>query len=455
MAKASLPSGFRDFNPEEFRQRENIFNTIKKVYNLYGFQPIETPSVENIETLTEKYGEEGDQLLFRIIKSGDFLKKLTDQDLQNRDTRKILNAICDKGLRYDLTVPFARFVAMNKNDIVFPFKRYQIQKVWRADRPQKGRYREFYQCDADVIGSSSLIFEAEFLMIQDRVFDELNLDNITIKINHRKILQGLAEKYNLQDRFNELTIVLDKLDKIGWEGLEQEFANRDFDKALLLDLQNFSNLNDPEDTLNNLSDILTNSEVGLAGVNDLKQIMSYLEEIDLLAIDLIIDPTLARGLNYYTGTILETVPASGGFGSIAGGGRYDNLTSYFGLPGVSGTGFTFGIERIFDLMKERNLFENKRKSETTVLLINFGEKFEKELYKVAHEFRLNDISTELHPSGKNIGKQFKYADKRNIPFVLSIGEEELDTGKYTLKNMITGDQETVSFDEVIMILQNT
>lgn len=447
--KPSIPKGTRDFLPELTAKRNYIFNTIKSVFELYGFQPIETPAMENLSTLMGKYGEEGDKLLFKIVNSGDFMKKVPVELLSAPDSVKITNKISEKGLRYDLTVPFARFVVQNRNDLTFPFKRYQIQPVWRADRPQKGRYREFYQCDVDVIGSNSMLNEVELVQIVDEVFKRLNI-NVTLKINNRKILAGIAETIGEADRIIDITVAIDKLDKIGIEKVNAELSDKGVGDEAIEKLQPILNLSGTtEEKIEQISAVVASSETGMKGVEEMKFLFGYLKSLKL-NIDVELDLTLARGLNYYTGAIFEVKANDVQIGSITGGGRYDDLTGIFGLPDVSGVGISFGADRIFDVMTQLNLFPEEASAASKVFFVNFGEKEEMYLLPVIKKVRDKGISCEIFPdSGAKMKKQMNYANRKNIPYVVLAGELEMEAEKVTLKNMETGNQELVTVDVLI------
>ncbi|MGM0932918.1 MAG: histidine--tRNA ligase [Bacteroidota bacterium] len=449
--KPSIPKGTRDFSPAEVAKRNYIFGKIKSQFKNFGFQPIETPSFENSDTLMGKYGEEGDRLIFKILNSGDFLKKADEKLLQEKDSLKITSSISEKALRYDLTVPFARYVVQHQNEIDFPFKRYQIQPVWRADRPQKGRFREFFQCDADVVGSKSLWQEVEFVQLYDAVFDSLGLKGVTIKINNRKVLSGFAEVIGEQDKLIDFTVALDKLDKIGEEGVKKEMREKGIAEIALEKIQPIFNLQgDFGQKIQGIKDILATSEIGKAGIAELEFIEKAIAAIPLKSAKLELDVTLARGLNYYTGAIFEVAAPEGvKMGSIGGGGRYDDLTGIFGLKDMSGVGISFGLDRIYLVLEELGLFPETVTENTRVLFINFGE--EEALYalKVISELRRNKIVAELYPDAAKMNKQMKYADKREIPFVVLAGGEEMQQEKFTLKNMKTGEQYTVSATELM------
>ncbi len=449
--KPSIPKGTRDFSPVETAKRNYIFDTVKSVFRKFGYQPIETPAMENLSTLLGKYGEEGDKLLFRILNSGDFLKKVTDEDCKKRDINKIALAISEKGLRYDLTVPFARFVVQHRNDISFPFKRYQIQPVWRADRPQKGRYREFYQCDVDVVGSDSLLNEVELIRIIDDVFRKLNV-NVVIKLNNRKILSGIAQLIGEEERLTDITVAIDKLDKIGIENVYAELREKGLSEEAINNIEPFINLKgNNSEKLSCLKDLLGVTPDGNKGIEELETVLKYLKNLDLKA-EVEIDQSLARGLNYYTGAIIEVKAQDVSIGSICGGGRYDNLTGIFGLPGVSGVGVSFGADRIYDVMTELNLFPKEVATSSKVLLVNFGENEAVHSLKVLNELQKNGISAELYPDNAKMKKQMKYADQKKIPFVILIGEKEMEEKKYTLKNMETGEQSRLSIEEILNFL---
>jgi len=449
--KPTIPQGTRDFSPEEMTKRNYIFDTIRAVFRLYGFKPIETPSVENLSTLLGKYGEEGDKLLFKILNSGDFLSKTTDEELLLRNAVRLTNKISEKGLRYDLTVPFARFVVMHRNEIVFPFRRYQIQPVWRADRPQKGRYREFYQCDADVVGSDSLLNEVELIQMIDEVFKRFGI-RVCIKINNRKILSGIAEIIGEADKIVDITVAIDKFDKIGLEKVNEELASKGISEKAIKQLQPIIALyGSNREKLNTLKTILKSSEIGLSGIKEVETILHKIELTPLVsALDL--DLTLARGLNYYTGAILEVKALDVEIGSIAGGGRYDNLTGVFGMPGVSGVGISFGADRIFDVLNQLNLYPENLTQQTQVLFVNFGEKEEEYILPILSELRKSGISAEIYPEAGKLKKQFSYADDNHIPFVVIVGENEINKSKITLKNMATGEQELVEIKDLRNIL---
>nr|WP_139854926.1 histidine--tRNA ligase [Aequorivita sinensis] len=450
MLKPSIPKGTRDFTPEEVSKRNYIFNTIKETFSLYGFQPIETPSFENSDTLMGKYGEEGDRLIFKILNSGDYLSKVDDGLYSEKNSIKMTAKISEKALRYDLTVPFARYVVQHQNEITFPFKRYQIQPVWRADRPQKGRFREFYQCDADVVGSKSLWQEVEFVQLYDAVYTKLGLKGVTIKINNRKVLSGIAETIGAEDKLIDFTVALDKLDKIGEEGVKKEMRIKGISEEALDKLQplfTFSGNND--DNLKSLSEMLSESETGMQGVEELQFITKNIETLGLKSASLQIDVTLARGLNYYTGAILEVAaPKEVKMGSIGGGGRYDDLTGIFGLKDMSGMGISFGLDRTYLVLEELNLFPEAISENSRALFLNFGEKEALYAMKTISKLRGANVKAELYPDSAKMGKQMGYADKRNIPFTILAGEKEMEAEAFTLKNMKTGEQTMMSYSEL-------
>ena len=452
--KPSIPKGTRDFSPTEVAKRNYIFSTIKEVFEVYGFQPIETPSFENSSTLMGKYGEEGDRLIFKILNSGDFLKKVDSNLLQNEESLKITSSISEKALRYDLTVPFARYVVQHQNDIVFPFKRYQMQPVWRADRPQKGRFREFFQCDADVVGSKGLWQEVEFVQLYDAVFSKLKLVNTTIKLNNRKILAGIAEIIGAKDKLIDFTVALDKLDKIGAEGVTREMISKGISEEAIEKVQPlFSFDGNNQDKLNQLDRMLVNSEEGLQGVKDLRFVVNNVEALGLESANLDLDVTLARGLNYYTGAIYEvSAPEGVKMGSIGGGGRYDDLTGIFGLKDVSGVGISFGLDRIYLVLEELNLFNEVDLAKPKVLFINFGENEASFCMKALKELRKHQIKSELYPDNAKMKKQMNYANKREIPFVVMVGSNEIENNNYTLKNMQSGEQQVCNLKELVTLV---
>ena len=451
--KPSIPKGTRDFSPTEVAQRNYIFSTIKEVFEVYGFQPIETPSFENSSTLMGKYGDEGDRLIFKILNSGDYLKKVDANLLTSKDSLKITSKISEKALRYDLTVPFARYVVQHQNEIEFPFKRYQMQPVWRADRPQKGRFREFYQCDADVVGSKGLWQEVEFVQLYDAVFSKLKLVGTTIKLNNRKILAGIAEIIGAKDKLIDFTVALDKLDKIGAAGVTNEMLSKGISEEAIQKVQplfNFTGSN--QDKLNQLQELLAESEEGLQGVKELRFVVDNIEILGLESANLELDVTLARGLNYYTGAIYEvSAPEGVAMGSIGGGGRYDDLTGIFGLKDVSGVGISFGLDRIYLVLEELNLFDVVELPKPKVLFINFGEKEAAYCMKALAGLRKNNIKSELYPDAAKMKKQLNYANRREIPFVVLVGSTEIENKNYTLKNMQTGDQQVCSLKELLEI----
>lgn len=450
MAKPSIPKGTRDFSPEELSKRNYIFQTIRKNFETFGFQSIETPSFENTETLMGKYGEEGDRLIFKILNSGDFLKDIPEATLLEKNSQKLTSQISEKALRYDLTVPFARYVVQHQNEITFPFKRFQIQPVWRADRPQKGRFREFYQCDADVIGSNSLWQEIELIQLYDNVFTSLKIKGVKIKINHRKILSGFAEIIGQSDKLIDFTVALDKLDKIGKEKVEQEMLSKGISQTAIDKIQPIFSLNGSFlEKIDILKNLLASSEIGLQGLDDLLFIYEKINSIKLQVADLELDVTLARGLNYYTGSIFEVAPPQEiQLGSIGGGGRYDNLTSIFGLNNISGVGISFGLDRIFLVMEELGLFPSEISQTLDVLFVNLGEEEALKSFELAQKLRKKGLKTEVYPESSKLKKQLNYADKRNVKNVIIIGQEEFLKSEFTLKNMQTGQQETHNFTEI-------
>ena len=451
MQKPSIPKGTRDFTPAEMVRRNYIFDTIKIIFRRFGFQPIETPAMENLSTLLGKYGEEGDKLLFRILNSGDFLSGVNDSDLNEKNPNKLSTKICEKGLRYDLTVPFARFVVQHQSEIAFPFKRYQIQPVWRADRPQKGRYREFYQCDVDVVGSNSLLNEAELLQIIAEVFKALNI-RVTVKLNNRKILSGIAGLIGQSDKIVDITVAIDKLEKIGIDKVNEELLSKGLTQTAVDALQPVIRLSgDNREKLDLLEDMFSGNTVGLNGVAEMRTILDY---ADFLKIDVPVelDLTLARGLNYYTGAIFEVKARDVQIGSICGGGRYDNLTGIFGLPDVSGVGISFGADRIYDVLTQLDAFPARTEQTTRVLFVNFGPKEEKYALQLLSRVRAAGINAEIYPEAAKMKKQMTYADNKSIAFVAMAGENEMAENKISLKNMITGEQITVMPEEMVEIL---
>ena len=450
--KPSIPKGTRDFGPVEMAKRNYIFDTIKSVYALYGFQQIETPAMETLHTLMGKYGEEGDQLLFKVLNSGDYLKKVSDDELKERNVLKLQTKLCEKGLRYDLTVPFARYVVMHRDELQLPFKRYQIQPVWRADRPQKGRYREFYQCDADVVGSDSLLNEVELMQIVDTVFTKFGV-RVQIKINNRKILSGIAEVMGEKDKIVDITVAIDKLDKIGLDNVNEELRNDGIPEEAICKLQPIIKLEGTNDEkLATISEVLKDSEIGLKGVEETKFILDELKKVGLNN-EIQLDLTLARGLNYYTGAIFEVKALDTPMGSITGGGRYDNLTGIFGMPGLSGVGISFGADRIYDVLNALDLYPKETITGTQLLCINFGEEETEYCLPVVSKARKAGIRTEMFPDKSKMKKQMNYANAKGIPFVVLAGENEINEGKFTLKDMNSGEQKLVSADELIDIVK--
>lgn len=446
--KPSIPKGTRDFGPLEMAKRNYIFDTIKSVYALYGFQQIETPAMETLQTLMGKYGEEGDKLLFKILNSGDFLSKVSEEELQERNPLRLAARLCEKGLRYDLTVPFARYVVMHRDELQLPFKRYQIQPVWRADRPQKGRYREFYQCDADIVGSDSLINEVELMQIVDTVFTRFGV-RVCIKINNRKILSGIAETIGEADKIVDITVAIDKLDKIGLDNVNEELRNDGISEEAIAKLQPIISLSGTNDEkLNVIAEVLKDSEIGLKGVEETRFILDTLKSCGLNN-EIELDLTLARGLNYYTGAIFEVKALDVQIGSITGGGRYDNLTGIFGMPGLSGVGISFGADRIYDVLNSLALYPKDAVNATQLLFINFGDKETAYCMPAVAKARVAGIRTEMYPDSAKMKKQMSYANAKHIPFVALAGENEMNEGKFTLKNMETGEQKLVSAEELI------
>ena len=451
MNKPSIPKGTRDFSPAEMAKRNYIFNTIKDVYALYGYQQIETPSMETLQTLMGKYGEEGDKLLFKILNSGDFIGKLPSGEFVSDNVLKLAAKICEKGLRYDLTVPFARYVVMHRDELQMPFKRYQIQPVWRADRPQKGRYREFYQCDADVVGSDSLLNEVELIQIIDTVFTKFGI-NVQIKVNNRKILSGIAEYIGQPDKIVDITVAIDKLDKIGVDAVNAEMLANGISEEAVSKLQPILTMSGTnKEKLETIAQTIATSEIGVKGVEETRFILEKVEAVGMQN-ELQLDLTLARGLNYYTGAIFEVKAKDVTIGSITGGGRYDNLTGIFGMPGLSGVGISFGADRIYDVLNTLDLYPQNATQATQVLFINFGEAEADFCLPIATKVRAAGISVELYPDSAKMKKQMAYANSKSIPFVVLVGENEINQGKVTLKNMITGDQQLVSAEELIAIV---
>lgn len=446
--KTSIPKGTRDFGPVEMAKRNYIFDTIKEVYALYGFQQIETPAMETLQTLMGKYGEEGDKLLFKILNSGDYMNKVSDEDLHSLNSLKLAAKLCEKGLRYDLTVPFARYVVQHREELQLPFKRYQIQPVWRADRPQKGRYREFYQCDADVVGSDSLLNEVELMQIVDTVFTKFGV-RVCIKINNRKILTGIAEVIGEAEKIVDITVAIDKLDKIGLEKVNEELRNDGISEEAIEKLQPIISLSGSnEEKLEVISQVLAGSETGLKGVEETRFILDTLKAVGLDN-EIELDLTLARGLNYYTGAIFEVKALDTPMGSITGGGRYDNLTGIFGLPGLSGVGISFGADRIYDVLNALDLYPKEAVNSTQVLFINFGETETAYCLPIVGKLRQAGIRSEIFPDKAKMKKQMSYANAKNIPFVVLAGENEMAAGKVTLKNMESGEQTLVTAEELI------
>ncbi|MFD2890901.1 histidine--tRNA ligase [Flavobacterium chuncheonense] len=449
--KPSIPKGTRDFSPIEVAKRNYIFSTIKSNFEKFGFQPIETPSFENSETLMGKYGEEGDRLIFKILNSGDYLAKTNESYLTNKDSLKLTAQISEKALRYDLTVPFARYVVQHQNEIEFPFKRYQIQPVWRADRPQKGRFREFYQCDADVVGSNSLWQEVELVQLYDSVFSELGLKGVTIKINNRKILSGIAEVIGASDKLIDFTVALDKLDKIGEDGVKKEMLEKGISEEAIAKVQPLFNFTGTiSEKIEKLATLLSASQEGMKGVEELQFICDNVMEIGLQTANLDLDVTLARGLNYYTGAIFEVAaPAGVAMGSIGGGGRYDDLTGIFGLKNMSGVGISFGLDRIALVIEELKLFPETVTATSKAMFLNFGNEEAKYAMKAISKLRQHGVKVEMYPDAAKIGKQFQHADKRGIPFAILVGEEEMKNHEFAIKNLATGNQEKVSLDVLL------
>ena len=446
--KPSIPKGTRDFGPVEMAKRNYIFNTIREVYALYGFQQIETPAMETLQTLMGKYGEEGDKLLFKVLNSGDCLSKCSDEELLERNALHLASKMCEKGLRYDLTVPFARYVVMHREELQLPFKRYQIQPVWRADRPQKGRYREFYQCDADVVGSDSLLNEVELMQIVDEVFSRFGI-RVQIKINNRKILTGIAEVIGAAEKIVDITVAIDKLDKIGIDNVNQELREDGLSEEQIEKLQPIIMLEGSnEQKLATIAEVLKDSETGLKGVEETHYILSVLKQVGLKN-ELQLDLTLARGLNYYTGAIFEVKALDVQIGSITGGGRYDNLTGIFGMPGLSGVGISFGADRIYDVLNQLDLYPKDSVTSTQVLFINFGEQETAYCLPIINKVRAKGVRAELYPDASKMKKQMQYANQKGIPFVIMTGETEMAEGKVMLKNMTTGEQKLVKPEEII------
>ena len=448
----SIPKGTRDYSPEIMVKRNYIFDTIKSVFKLYGYMPLETPAMENLSTLMGKYGEEGDKLLFKILNSGDFLSGVPENELQEKNSLKLTNKISEKGLRYDLTVPFARFVVQHQSELSFPFKRYQIQPVWRADRPQKGRYREFYQCDVDVVGSDSLLNEVELIQIVDEVYHRLKI-NVRLLINNRKVLAGIAETIGYPDKLTDITVAIDKMDKIGLENVNAELREKGIAEEAIEKLQPILNLSgDNREKLEQLRIVLKDSETGLKGVEELTTVFNYIQALNI-STEIKLDLTLARGLSYYTGAIFEVKALDAEIGSITGGGRYDDLTGIFGLKNMSGVGISFGADRIFDVMNQLDLFPKDANTTTRILFVNFGN--EEELYclPIIKALRDNGINAEIYPDASKMKKQMTYADKKGIPYVALVGENEMKAGVVSLKNMASGEQENFTPEELIQKLK--
>lgn len=451
--KPSIPKGTRDFSSAELAKRNYIFEAIKETFQLFGFEPIETPSFENSSTLMGKYGEEGDRLIFKILNSGDYLRKVDESLYKEKDANKMTAKISEKALRYDLTVPFARYVVQHQNEIAFPFKRYQIQPVWRADRPQKGRFREFYQCDADVVGSESLWQEVEFVQLYDEVFTKLGLKKTVIKINNRKILSGIAEIIGAKDKLIDFTVALDKLDKIGVEGVLKEMRSKEISEMAINKLMPLFDLSGSnKQQLTSLTELLSASEEGLKGVEELTFVIEQVDMLGLRSSVLELDLTLARGLNYYTGAIFEVQAAGVQMGSVGGGGRYDDLTGIFGLKNISGVGISFGLDRIYLVMEELGLFANTPNLGPQVLFINFGDPEAKYVMKTMKLLRSEGVRSEMYPSAAKLKKQMNYANNKQIPFVVLVGEEEMAQGSFKLKNMLTGEQSTCNKDELMRLI---
>lgn len=450
MSKPSIPKGTRDFSPEVVTKRTYIFDTIRSVFRKYGYQPIETPTMENLSTLTGKYGDEGDQLIFKVLNSGDFLSNVSDEKLATKNSKSITSDISEKALRYDLTVPFARYVVMHQNEIALPFKRYQIQPVWRADRPQKGRYREFYQCDADVVGSESLLNEAEFILIYDEALSNLGFNDFEIRINNRKILAGIAEVVGKPELLIDMTVAIDKLDKIGFDGVSKELIEKGFtskDIETLTPIINLSGSNDSK--LSTIKSILASSEIGLKGIAELEEVFSYFNSFKLKKAKVILDITLARGLNYYTGAIFEVKTNEVAMGSIGGGGRYDDLTGMFGLKNLTGVGISFGADRIYDVMEELKLFPTNTLATSKVLITHFDEKAFQYALPLIQKLREANLSSELYPNISKMQKQMKYANDKGIPYVIVIGDEEMNAGILSFKNMESGEQQKLTIEQII------
>ena len=449
--KPSIPKGTRDFSPVEMARRNYIFDTIREAFRLFGYKQIETPSMENLSTLMGKYGEEGDKLLFKVLNSGDFLKSVNPTDLEEKNLPRLTNQLCEKGLRYDLTVPFARFVVQHRADLQMPFKRFQIQPVWRADRPQKGRYREFYQCDADVVGSDSLNNEVELLSLIDFVMEKLGI-NTVIKVNNRKVLAGIAQVIGAPDKIVDITVAIDKIDKVGLENVNKELLEKGLSEEAVEKLRPILTLQGSnEEKIATLTKLLASSEEGLKGIEELLTVLSGIAELDPHA-EVELDVSLARGLNYYTGTIIEVKAKDVEIGSITGGGRYDNLTGVFGMSGLSGVGISFGADRIYDVLNQLNLYPEEISASVKVMFVNFGEKEAERARKVVAKLRKNGISAQLYPDSTKMKKQMNFANSEGVPYVGIIGDEELASGKITLKNMQSGEQSQLSEEELIKTL---
>jgi histidyl-tRNA synthetase len=462
MSKPSIPQGTRDFSPAEVRKRQYIFNTLRTIFERYGFQPLETPAMENLTTLMGKYGEEGDRLIFKILNNGLHEKKDTDKEKLNTEWNNILTRsfsspmVTERALRYDLTIPFARYVVMHQNDLALPFRRYQMQPVWRADRPQRGRYREFWQCDADVVGSTSLINEAELLCIYREAFHQINLPGVTVKINSRKLLAAIAELCGASDKMMDITIALDKLDKIGWDGVANELIQRGINEEGINTIQKIISISGSNDEkIASLETLMNSSETGMQGIDELKQTLAYHSKLTNPAWSstVEVDISLARGLNYYTGVIVEVVTNAVKMGSIGGGGRYDDLTGLFGLKNLSGVGVSFGIDRIYDVMDELNIFPQELATGTKVILLNFGGENEAYALRTLQALRSNDIAAEIYPEAAKFDKQMKYANKRGIPFVIMPGDEEREKKMLSLKDFNTGQQQMITLEDCINLLK--
>ena len=450
--KPSLPKGTRDFGPEKMAKRNFIFENIKSTFQKFGFQPLETPTMENLDVLTGKYGDEGDQLIFKILNSGDYLSKVDEKQLA-LGSKEVTKLICEKALRYDLTVPFARFVVMNRNDISFPFKRYQIQPVWRADRPQKGRYREFYQCDADVVGTDSLLCEAEIILMIKEVFIKLGITDYTIKINNRKILSGIAEIVGAAKNETDLFVAIDKLDKIGIDKVAEELQSKGFSEGNINQVKQVLEAKGAiEEKFSFISTLLQTSETGNKGIKELKDIFKIVAQLGNNLDNIDFDLTLARGLSYYTGAIFEVKVNNVSIGSVSGGGRYDNLTGVFGLPDVSGVGFSFGVDRLYDVLEELNLFPTDSLKSTEVILCSFDNEGLDYSYPLLTKLRTAGIKAELYPEAAKMKKQMSYANAKNIPFVIVVGSDEMKSGKLTFKNMVSGEQTNLTIEEIIQSL---